>query len=100
MGWTPGLMVGLILQGIARSSLMTVAILTLVETPGVGEERAGTAGGLFFSAAEIGGAGGPFMLGLLYDATGGFEAGLILLGILSALMLFCVAALAKLGKPR
>ncbi|MCR9178171.1 MAG: MFS transporter [Alphaproteobacteria bacterium] len=100
MGWTPGLMVGLILQGIARSSLMTVAILTLVETPGVGEERAGTAGGLFFSAAEIGGAGGPFLLGLLYDATGGFEAGLLLLGGLSASMLFCVAALAKLGKSR
>jgi hypothetical protein len=34
----------------------------------------------------------------LYDATGGFEAGLLLLGGLSALMLFCVAALTRLSR--
>lgn len=100
LAWTPGLMAGLFLQGIARSSLMTVAILTLVETPGVGEKRAGTAGGLFFSAAEIGGAGGPFLLGLLFDVTGDFDAGLIMLGGLSALMLFCVAALSRISRPK
>src|SRR3546814_7932670 len=76
----PTLMLGLVLQGIARSSLMTVAILTLVETRGVGEKQAGTASGLFFAAAEIGGAGGPILLGVLYDATGGFDAGLYPIG--------------------
>jgi len=97
-GSTTGLLAGLVLQGVARSSLMTVAILTLVETPGVGEARAGTAGGLFFSAAEIGGAGGPFLLGLLYDATGGFDAGVTLLGVLSALMLGFVFALKRISR--
>ena len=43
---------GLILQGIARSSMMTVLILTLVELPGIGEQRAGVASGMFFSAAS------------------------------------------------
>lgn len=85
-GAGPTLMAGLVLQGIARSSLMTVAILTLVETRGVGERYAGTATGLFFSAAEIGGAGGPILLGVLYDATGGFDAGLFLLAGVGALL--------------
>jgi MFS transporter, CP family, cyanate transporter len=90
-GEGPVLLGGLVLQGIARSSLMTVAILTLVETRGVGEKHAGTASGLFFSAAEIGGAGGPILLGVLYDATGGFDAGLFLLAGIGALL--AVAAL-------
>jgi MFS family permease len=86
---TPGplLVIGLVVQGIARSSLMTVAMLALVETRGVGERHAGVAGGLFFSAAEVGGAGGPIVLGALYDATGGFDAGLWLLTALAMLLL-------------
>jgi LPXTG-motif cell wall-anchored protein len=52
---------------------------------------AGTAGGLFFSAAEIGGAGGPIMLGVLYDATGGFDSGLYLLAGIG--LLLAIAAL-------
>lgn len=85
-GAGPTLLAGLILQGIARSSLMTVAILTLVETRGVGERHAGTASGLFFSAAEVGGAGGPILLGVLYDATGGFDSGLFLLAGVGVLL--------------
>jgi len=90
-GAGPVLAAGLVLQGVARSSLMTVAILTLVETRGVGAQHAGTATGLFFAAAEIGGAGGPILLGVLYDATGGFDAGLFLLAGVGALL--AVAAL-------
>lgn len=79
---------GLILQGIARSALMTVLILTLVELPGIGDRYAGIASGLFFSAAEVGGVLGPLSLGLLYDFTGGFDAGLYMLtGVAIALAL-------------
>lgn len=78
---------GLVLQGIARSSLMTVAILTLVETPKIGEARAATASGMFFSAAEIGGAGGPLMLGLIHSASGSFVAGLNFLTGVTVLLL-------------
>ncbi len=85
----PLLMVGLAMQGIARSSMMTVAMLTLVETPGIGERNAATASGLFFSAAEIGGAGGPLALGVVHDLTGGFGA---CLGLLSAVMVILIAA--------
>jgi cyanate permease len=82
----PLLVLGLVAQGIARSSLMTVAMLALVETRGVGERHAGVAGGLFFSAAEVGGAGGPIVLGALYDITGDFDAGLWMLTALAVLL--------------
>jgi cyanate permease len=82
------LFTGLIMQGIARSALMTVLILTLVELPGIGDRYAGIASGLFFSAAEVGGVLGPLSLGFLYDLTGGFDAGLYMLtGIAIALAL-------------
>jgi len=91
----PVLVTGLILDGIARSSMTTVLILTLVETRGIGEERAGSAAGLYFSVAEIGGVAGPVMLGVLYDATGDFSAGL---GLLTAVSMLLVAALGFLKK--
>jgi cyanate permease len=81
---TPSLAVGLLTQGIARSALITVLILTLVELPDIGEKRAGTASGLFFSAAEVGGVLGPLALGFLYDATGNFAAGLSALSLIAA----------------
>lgn len=81
------LVTGLLLQGIARSSLMTVLILTLVELPEIGERYAGVASGLFFSAAELGGVMGPLTLGLLYTPGGGFSSGLTLLTIITLTMI-------------
>ena len=78
---------GLILQGIARSSLMTVLILTLVELPGIGEQRVGVASGMFFSAAEVGGMLGPLGMGVIYDVSGGFSASLWSLSVVSAAMI-------------
>lgn len=77
------LLAGLIVQGIARASLTTIMILTLVEMPGIGEARAGVASGMFFSAGEMGGALGPLILGALHDLTGGFGAGLWMLTAIS-----------------
>lgn len=82
----PVLLAGLALQGVARGTMNTVAILILVERPEVPPERVGLAGGLFFSAAEIGGMLGPFSFGLLLDLTGSFTAPLIVMAILCALM--------------
>lgn len=78
---------GLILQGVARSSLMTVSMLTLIETPKIGEARAATASGMFFSAAEVGGATGPLMLGSIHAASGGFQAGMTFLTVITCLLL-------------
>lgn len=96
---TPGTVaVGLILQGIARSSMMTVLILTLVELPGIGERRAGVASGMFFAAAEVGGVLGPLGLGVAYDVTGGFASSLTALTGVAMILMLGTAYLGRLAR--
>lgn len=64
------LITGLFLQGVARSSLMTVTVMLLMEARDVPKDRLGLAGGVFFTVAEIGGVLGPFSFGLLLDLSG------------------------------
>lgn len=90
----------LILQGFVRASLMTVLILTLMELPSVDTRHAGAASGLFFSAAEIGGVLGPLGLGLMYDLTGGFAAGLYCLAAVAAVMALGSARLAVIARSQ
>ena len=85
----------LIVEGIAAGSMMTVLVLTLVEVPGVGSKRSCTAGGFFFSAAEIGGVGGPVLLGVLFNAHGHFSSSLMLLALLGILLLISVLPLRR-----
>ena len=59
---------------------------------------AGTASGLFFTAAEVGGVLGPLGLGFLYDVTGGFSAGLYALTAVAAAMALGTARLSRLVK--
>ncbi len=79
----PALVVAMVLQGIGRGTLIAVLILVLMETRGVDPRNTGAAVGLFFSAAEIGGVLGPLVIGAMWDLTGGFDAGLWLLGAVS-----------------
>ncbi len=76
----------LILQGLVRASMMTVLILTLMELPGLDPRQTGTASGMFFSAAEVGGVLGPLGIGLLYDTTGGFASSLHILSVVAIAM--------------
>ena len=93
-GWSyPLLIAGLVLVGAASGAMMTISILTLIEQDYVGPERAGIAGGIFFSFAEIGGVMGPVMFGLLYDRTGGFEVSLYVLAGIALLLGVLVQAI-------
>ena len=83
----PALVVAVILQGVARGSLIAVLILALMEARGVEARHTGAAVGLFFSVAEIGGVLGPLAIGAASDLTGGFDAGLWLLGAVSAALI-------------
>ena len=85
---------GLVCQGIARGAMMTLAVLTLLDVPEVGAKRAGLAGGLFFSAAEIGGVLGPVTIGVISESTGGFGAALAMLTAI------CIALVGLLGLLR
>lgn len=86
---------GLLLQGIARGSMMTVAILLLMELPNVPKDRLGLAGGLFFTTAEIGGVLGPVTFGVLSDLSGGFAAPLLSITLISGVLLVLLAALRR-----
>ncbi|MDP6622915.1 MAG: MFS transporter [Alphaproteobacteria bacterium] len=82
----------LVMQGVARGGMMTLAMLILLDVPEVGTRRTGLAGGLFFSAAEIGGSLGPMSIGVLAQWSGGFATSLAMLtGITVVLMALLVA---------
>lgn len=66
----PALVAAVVLRGIARGSLIAVLILVLMEARGVEARHTGTAVGLFFSAAEIGGVLEPLAIGKA-EAAGG-----------------------------
>ena len=76
----------LVLSGVVRAPMMPVLTLILMETRGVGAVRMGAAGGLFFAAAEIGGFGGPFLLGVILDAVGSLDPGVLFLAGMSAVL--------------
>ncbi|MEX2617347.1 MAG: MFS transporter [Alphaproteobacteria bacterium] len=83
----PILLSGLILQGIARGAMTTTTMLLLIELPGIDSRKTGLAGGMFFSAAEIGGVLGPATIGYVSHATGGFSMPLFLMTVDATVML-------------
>lgn len=74
----------LALLGIGRGAVTPLLMLTLLRSRSIGPVLMGAAGGLFFTAGEIGGVLGPPLTGALADATGGFGTGLIVLAATSA----------------
>ncbi len=92
----PLLAIGLMCQGVARGAMMAVSILVLVESRGVDSRNAGAAGGLFFSAAEVGGVLGPVLVGAIHDLTGGFAASLYMMTAICAVLLMFLSWLKRL----
>jgi cyanate permease len=78
---------GLILHGITGSGFLPILTLILMDTPEVEPRFMGSAGGLFFCIAEIGGFSGPSIMGLLVDLTGTFLAGAIFFAVLNLAIL-------------
>ena len=70
---------GLVLFGITSSAFMPLLILMLMDSREVGSRYMGSAGGLFFCVSEIGGFGGPLVMGALVDITETFLAGAVFL---------------------
>ncbi|MBI4284125.1 MAG: MFS transporter [Chloroflexi bacterium] len=80
------LVAGLVVYGIVDCSIMPLLMLVLMDTPEVGSKYMGSAGGMFFCVAEIGGFAGPFLVGALRDLTGGSMVGASLLAGLAVTM--------------
>jgi MFS family permease len=74
----PVLWTVLALRGIS-GGFMPLLSMVLMDLPEVGPARMGMVGGLFFAIGEIGGFGGPAMMGIFKDLTGTFLWGLVFL---------------------
>ncbi len=94
----PLLFAGLMLQGMARGSMTTIALLILMEAPEVGARRTGSLSGMYCSAAEIGGVMGPVSIGVLYDTAGGFASGLFMMTGISTLLLLMLVRVRTLNR--
>jgi cyanate permease len=76
------LLIGLATLGLISAPFMSLLLLILMDSPGVEIRHMGSAGGMFFCVAEIGGFAGPFIMGVLVDLTGTFMAGALFLASL------------------
>ena len=72
-----------IIWSIARSPMIAVSMLILMDTKGVGKARMGSAAGLFYTVAEVGGFSGPFVLGAIRDITGNLDFGILSISALT-----------------
>jgi cyanate permease len=88
---------GLIIFGVVTPPLFPLAMLVLMDIHEVGSKYMGLAGGIFFCVAEIGGFGGPLVMGVLVDLFGNFLAGIWFLVGLS-LIIIILGSLLKTPK--
>ncbi len=73
------LYLGLATLGFISAPFMALLLLILMDSPGVETRHMGSAGGMFFCVAEIGGFTGPLIMGVLVDVTDAFMAGVMFL---------------------
>jgi cyanate permease len=73
------LYIDLAVLGFVSAPLLALLLLILMDSPGVETRYMGSAGGMFYCVAEIGGFAGPFFMGVLVDLTGTFMAGALFL---------------------
>jgi MFS transporter, CP family, cyanate transporter len=82
------LLASLPMLGFFQAAVVPLVMLCLMETPEVGARHIGVIGGMYFALAEIGGFGGPFVLGYLFNASGAFTSGVwFLIGLTVFLIL-------------
>ena len=74
----------------ARAPVLPLMMLLLMEQPGVGARHLGLGAGLLFAAAEIGGFGGPTLLGAVRDLAGELAPSMLGMAVVSLLMIVTV----------
>ncbi len=80
----------------ARTALVPLLIMILMDHPDVGATRTAAATGLFFTTAQIGGVTGPLATGLLSGAAGGFRPALVT----HSVVMVAIAAAVAVGYRR
>jgi len=65
-----------------KRALMPLSTLILMEHKDIGPQKIGTAAGMFFASAEIGGFSGPFIIGFMRDITNSHQIGFLFSSLL------------------
>ena len=99
-GGTGATTAGLILSGLARGTLSSIAVLTLMDSEGGRSGNVGQASGLYFSAGEIGGMLGPMTVGLVSTLTGDFTAPLLMLTVDTIVLLMLTVVMWRITRRR
>lgn len=87
--------------GVASAAVMPIMMVILMDLPQIGAQRMGAAAGVYFAVGEVGGFGGPALLGLLYDATETFGWGIAALALIALTALIPLSILRiTLSAPR
>jgi len=86
-GSGPLLGAGLVLQGLTRGAMTSIALMILMDTDEGSARRVGAASGLYFAAGEIGGVLGPLTVGAVADFSGGFGGALFMLTAVCAILM-------------
>jgi cyanate permease len=71
--------VSLVAVGITRAAALPLGMMLLMDDPAVGAENMAVAGGLYFTAGEIGGVVGPILVGSAAESSGGYSLAALLL---------------------
>lgn len=81
--------------GFVRSGAMPLMFLVLMDDEDIGPAATGAATGLFFAVAEVGGFGGPWLVGTIADRTDGFSAATLTLAGIAAVGAVVTTGLAR-----
>ena len=79
--------------GFINSAFLPLMLLILMDSSSVPPQYMGSAGGMFFCVAEVGGFTGPLIMGVLVDITGSFVIGIVFLAALCLAILLLTLSL-------
>ena len=82
-----------------RSAIIPLAILALMESPSVGPQNMGTAYGLWFAVAEVGGVTGPLAIGRIGDSNVGFGGALMTMAAVCGVVMLLACRLRAVRGP-
>jgi cyanate permease len=96
----PVVFVALVAVGITRAAALPLGMMLLMDDPEVGAANMAVAGGLYFTAGEIGGVAGPLLVGTAVTVSGGYGAAALLLAACAGAMAVVVGRLPSPAGPR
>jgi len=96
----PILIAVLVVQGFFAGALVPILMNLLMDLPELGPGAVGTAAGIFFTVAQAGGFGSPFLIGVISGASGSFTSSLYLLSVIAVVAIIPAAAIHEVARGK